>query len=134
MRVTNGPQTRRKRKAIKRKVEGAWGTKHTSYKIARQTLIRSASYAYRDRKAKKGEFKNLWIARINAAVKQFGGRNYSTFINCLKKANILINKKMLSELAINNPEIFKYLLEKYASVNSTNNIVGDTISDISTVE
>jgi large subunit ribosomal protein L20 len=59
MRVTNGPTTRRRRKATKRKVEGAWGTKHTSYKIARQTLIRSESYAFRDRRAKKRDFRKL---------------------------------------------------------------------------
>jgi large subunit ribosomal protein L20 len=59
MRVTNGPTTRRRRKAIKRRVEGAWGTKHTSYKIARQTLIRASKYALRDRRAKKRDFRAL---------------------------------------------------------------------------
>ncbi|MDR1234523.1 MAG: 50S ribosomal protein L20 [Mycoplasmataceae bacterium] len=111
MRVKGGQTTRQRRKATKRRVEGAWGTKHTSYKIARQTLLRSADYAYRDRKARKRDFRKLWNARINAAVRELG-YNYSTFINALHKAKIAINRKMLSELAINNPEEFKTLVEK----------------------
>jgi large subunit ribosomal protein L20 len=110
MRVKGGPTTRQRRKAMKKRVEGAWGTKHTSYKIARQTLLRSADYAYRDRKARKREFRKLWNTRINAAVRELG-YNYSTFINSLHKAKIVINRKMLSELAINNPEDFKSLVE-----------------------
>ncbi|MDR0675006.1 MAG: 50S ribosomal protein L20 [Mycoplasmataceae bacterium] len=111
MRVKGGSTTRQRRKTIKRKVEGAWGTKHTSYKIARQTLLRSADYAYRDRKARKRDFRKLWNTRINAAVRALG-YNYSTFINSLHKAKIVINRKMLSELAINNPDAFKTLVTK----------------------
>jgi large subunit ribosomal protein L20 len=109
MRATNGPVTRRRRKAIKRRVEGAWGTKHTSYKIARQTLIRSEKYALRDRRAKKRDFRRLWIARINAALRA-NGHNYSTFINALAKKKILINRLMISELAINHPTEFNELV------------------------
>jgi large subunit ribosomal protein L20 len=114
MRIKGGATTRQRRKAVKRKVEGAWGTKHTSYKIARQTLLRSADYAYRDRKARKRDFRKLWNSRINAAVRALG-YNYSTFINGLHKAKIVINRKMLSELAINNPEEFKVLVDKVMS-------------------
>ncbi|MDR2846869.1 MAG: 50S ribosomal protein L20 [Mycoplasmataceae bacterium] len=110
MRATNGPVTRQRRKAIKRRVEGAWGTKHTSYKIARQTLIRSAKYALRDRRAKKRDFRSLWISRINAALRPMG-YNYSTFINALAKKKILINRLIVSELAINNPAEFNSLVE-----------------------
>lgn len=111
MRATNGPVTRQRRKSIKKRVSGAWGTKHTSFKIARQTLLRSATYAYRDRKAKKRDFRKLWINRINGSVRALG-YNYSTFINGMKKNNILVNRKMLSELAIHNPEAFKAVVEK----------------------
>jgi len=109
MRATNGPKTRARRKAIKKRVAGAWGTKHTSYKIARQTLIRSCMYAFRDRKQKKREFRKLWINRINSQLREMG-YNYSTFINALTKANIKINRKMLSEMAISEPENFKKLV------------------------
>jgi large subunit ribosomal protein L20 len=111
MRVKGGATTRQRRKVTKKRVSGAWGTKHTSYKIARQTLLRSADYAYRDRKARKRDFRKLWNLRINAAIRPLG-YNYSTFINALHKKNIAINRKMLSELAINNPEEFKALVEQ----------------------
>ncbi|MDR0825952.1 MAG: 50S ribosomal protein L20 [Mycoplasmataceae bacterium] len=110
MRVKGGPTTRQRRKVTKKRVSGAWGTKHTSYKIARQTLIRSSEYAYRDRKAKKRDFRKLWNTRINSAVRELG-YNYSTFINALHKAKIEINRKMLSELAISQPEAFKALVK-----------------------
>lgn len=110
MRATNGVATHKRRKAIKRKVEGTWGTRHTSYKIAHQTYIQSQEYAYRDRKNKKRDFRKLWIARINAACRPLG-ITYSVLINGLKKHQININRKMLAELAINNPEQFKALVE-----------------------
>jgi large subunit ribosomal protein L20 len=111
MRVKGGPTTRQRRKVTKKRVEGAWGTKHTSFKIARQTLLRSSEYAYHDRKTKKRDFRKLWNLRINAAIRPLG-YNYSTFINALHKNNIAINRKMLSELAINNPAEFKAIVEK----------------------
>lgn len=111
MRVKGGHVTRQRRKSIKKQVSGAWGTKHTSFRIAKQTLLRSADYAYRDRKARKRDFRKLWNARINAAIRPLG-YNYSTFINALHKNKILINRKMLSELAISEPDAFKILVEK----------------------
>jgi large subunit ribosomal protein L20 len=114
MRVKGGPTTRRRRKAIKKQVSGAWGTKHTSYKIARQTLLRSSTYAYTHRKAKKRDFRKLWNTRINAAVRALG-YNYSTFINMLHKKHIAINRKMLSELAIHHHEEFSALVKKVMS-------------------
>ncbi len=106
MRATNSKVTRRRHKAILEQAEGSWGTRHTSYRIAKQTVIRAGEYAYRDRKNKKREFRKLWIARINAAVRELGF-TYSVFMNNLKKQNIEINRKMLSELAFNEPEAFK---------------------------
>jgi large subunit ribosomal protein L20 len=109
MRVTNGKVTRQRRKSIKRKVEGAWGTKHTSFKIANQTLIRSAGYAYADRRAKKTDFRELWIQRINSQVRELG-YTYSQFIKALHASNIGLNRKIISEMAINEPNEFKNLV------------------------
>lgn len=109
MRVTNGKVRHRRHKAMLEKAEGTWGTRHTSYRIAKQTMIRAGEYAYRDRKNKKRDFRKLWIARINAAVRSLGF-TYSKFIHNLELKQIEINRKMLAELAINNPEEFKELV------------------------
>ena len=110
MRVSGGKVTRRRHKRMLEKAEGTWGTRHTSYRIARQTVIRAGEYAYRDRRNKKRDFRKLWIARINAAVRA-QGYTYSSFIHQLETKNIDINRKMLSELAINNPDEFKTLVD-----------------------
>ncbi len=109
MRVKTGPTTRKRRKKWLDKAEGTWGVNHKSYRNAKQTVIKSSQYAYRDRKNKKRDFRKLWIARINAATRE-EGYTYSQFINQLTKKEIKINRKMLSELAINNPAEFKKLL------------------------
>ncbi len=110
MRVKGGTGARKYRKSIKKAASGSRGTRHTSYRVAKQTVIRSAQYAFRDRKAKKRDFRKLWIARISAACKA-NKTNYSTFMHGLKKNKIEINRKMLSELAINNPAEFKILVD-----------------------
>lgn len=110
MRVTNGSTTRQRRKAMKRNVEGSWGTRHTSYKIAHQTYVQAKEYAYIGRKQKKRDFRKLWISRINAACRPMG-LTYSQLINKLHKNNIEINRKMLSELAITHPEQFKKIID-----------------------
>ena len=111
MRVTYSVSTRKRRKAIKRKVEGSWGTRHTSFKIAHQTYVQANEYAYIGRKQKKREFRKLWIARINSACRPLG-ITYSHLVNGLKKKNIQINRKMLSELAINQPKEFAKIVEQ----------------------
>ena len=110
MRVKGGYVTRQRRKRWLKRAEGSWGTRHTSFRIAKQTVIRAAQYSYNDRRKKKNDFRKLWIARINAAVRQTGF-TYSQFINALKKKNVSINRKMLSELAINNPKEFEELVK-----------------------
>lgn len=110
MRVKGGTVTRRRHKAVLKQAEGTWGTRHTSYRIAKQTIIRAGEYAYRDRRNKKRDFRRLWIARINAAVRELG-YTYSAFMHQLNEKKIEINRKMLSELAINNPNEFKSLVE-----------------------
>ncbi len=111
MRVKGGYVTRRRRKRWLDKAEGSWGTRHTSFKIAKQTVIRASEYAYNDRRKKKSNFRKLWIARINAAIRPMG-YTYSQFIAALNKKKININRKMLSELAINNPKEFEDLVKK----------------------
>ncbi|WEK82876.1 MAG: 50S ribosomal protein L20 [Mycoplasma sp.] len=110
MRATNGSTTRRRRKAMKKRVEGSWGTRHTSFKIAHQTYVQAKEYAYIGRKQKKRNFRKLWIQRINGSCRALG-ITYSRLMEGLKKQNITINRKMLSELAINQPEQFKAIVE-----------------------
>ncbi|MGL4768646.1 MAG: 50S ribosomal protein L20 [Mycoplasmoidaceae bacterium] len=110
MRVKTGPVTRRRHKKWKKAAEGSWGVNHSSFRNAKQTVIKASQYAYRDRKNKKRVFRKLWILRINSATRELG-YTYSQFINNLTKKNIEINRKMLSEMAINNPEEFKSLVD-----------------------
>ncbi len=107
MRVKGGSVTRQRRKKWLEQAEGSWGTRH---RVAKQTVVRASTYAYADRRTKKSDFRKLWIARINAAVRA-EGYTYSAFMNQLKKHNININRKMLSELAINQPDEFKALVK-----------------------
>lgn len=109
-RVKGGYTTRRRRKAVLKLAKGYYGSKHTLYKTAHEQVMRSLAYAYRDRKARKRDFRKLWISRINAAC-QLNGMKYSRFINGLSKANIAINRKMLAEMAVNDPAGFANLCE-----------------------
>ncbi|MDE7264441.1 MAG: 50S ribosomal protein L20 [Anaeroplasmataceae bacterium] len=109
-RVKGGYTTRRRRKAVLKLAKGYYGSKHTLYKTAHEQVMRSLAYAYRDRKARKRDFRKLWISRINAAC-QLNGMKYSRFINGLAKADITINRKMLADMAVNDPEGFKGLCE-----------------------
>ncbi|MFV8414275.1 50S ribosomal protein L20 [Mycoplasma sp. Sp48II] len=109
-RVKGGTVTRARRKKWLKLAKGYFGHKSIGYKVAKQAVVKSWTYAFRDRKQVKRNFRKLWIARINAAVRA-EGMSYSRFINGLKKANITINRKMLSELAINEPKTFSVLVQ-----------------------
>ncbi|QBF34833.1 50S ribosomal protein L20 [Mycoplasmopsis phocirhinis] len=109
MRVKGGTVTRARRKKWLKLAKGYFGHKSIGYKVAKQAVVKSWTYAFRDRKQVKRNFRKLWIARINAATRA-QGLSYSLFINGLKKANITINRKMLSELAINEPKVFSSLI------------------------
>lgn len=109
-RVKGGTVTRARRKKWLKLAKGYFGHKSVGYKVAKQAVVKSWTYAFRDRKQIKRDFRKLWIARINAATRA-EGMSYSRFINGLKKANITINRKMLSELAINEPNTFKALVK-----------------------
>ena len=109
-RIKKGITKRRRHKKILKGAKGYSGTRSRSFRIAKEQAMKSLSYAYRDRKNKKRNFRRLWIARINAASRS-NGLSYNEFINGLKKANVEINRKMLSEIAVNEPVTFKKLTE-----------------------
>ena len=109
-RVKNGTIHRARRKKVLKQAKGYFGSKHRLYKTAKEQVMHSLSYAYRDRKQKKRDFRKLWITRINAACRM-NDISYSKFINGLAMANIEINRKMLSELAIDDPKAFAALVE-----------------------
>ena len=109
-RVKNGVQTKRRHKKVLKEASGYFGSKHRLYKTAKEQLMHSSVYAYRDRRNKKREFRKLWITRINAACRM-NDISYSKFINGLTKAGIEVNRKMLSEIAINDMDAFKELVE-----------------------
>ena len=109
-RVKGAMMTRKRRNKILKMAKGYWGAKSKHFKMANQAVMKSGSYAYTGRKLKKRDFRQLWITRISAACKM-NGMNYSTFMNGLKKAGIVINRKMLSELAVNDKAAFAQLTE-----------------------
>jgi len=108
-RVKTSVTTRAKRKKYLDKAEGYFGSKHRLFKTAKEQVMRSERYAYRDRKQKKRDFRKLWIVRINAECRE-NGISYSKFISGLNKAGVEVNRKMLSELAIYDKKAFKELV------------------------
>ena len=104
-RVKRGVQAGRRHKKVLAKAKGYYNARRKVYRAAKQAVIKAGQYAYRDRRAKKRDFRALWITRINAAAREFG-LSYSKIINGLKKAEIEIDRKMLADLAVNQPEAF----------------------------
>ena len=109
-RVKNGAVTKARHKKVLKEAKGYFGSKHRLYKSAKEQLMHSGQYAFRDRKQKKRDFRKLWITRINAACRQ-NDISYSRFIEGLNKAGVEINRKMLSEIAINDPKMFTELVK-----------------------
>ena len=109
-RVKGGNVSKNRRRKVLKQAKGYFGSKHRLYKTAQEQLFHSGEYAYRDRKQNKRNFRKLWITRINAGCRQ-NNISYSKFIDGLNKAGITINRKMLSELAINDPAAFTNLCE-----------------------
>ena len=109
-RVKNGAVTKARHKKVLKQAKGYFGSKHRLYKTAKEQLMHSGQYAFRDRKQKKRDFRKLWITRINAACRQ-NDISYSRFIEGLTKAGVEVNRKMLSEIAISNPEAFTELVK-----------------------
>ena len=109
-RIKGAMMTRKRRKKTLKLAKGYFGSKSKHFKMAKQQVMKSGNYAFVGRKLKKRQFRNLWIMRINNAVRA-QGMNYSSFMNGLKKAGIELNRKMLSEMAINDPASFTALVE-----------------------
>lgn len=108
-RVKGGTVAKNRRRKVLKAAKGYFGSKHRLFKTAQEQVFHSGAYAYRDRKQNKRNFRKLWITRINAACRQ-NDISYSKFINGLTKAGVLVNRKMLSELAIDNPKAFTELV------------------------
>jgi len=116
-RVKGGSVTRQRRNRVLKLAKGYYGSKHALFKTAKQQVMKSGNYAYRDRRQKKRDFRKLWITRISAAARQ-NDISYSKLMHGLKVANIDINRKMLSELAISDEAAFTQLVEQAkAAVN-----------------
>ena len=109
-RVKRAVTARKRRRAVLKRAKGYYGNKSRTFRAANEQLLHSGQYAYRDRRARKGEFRRLWIQRINAACRQ-NGTTYSRFINGLKQADVEVDRKILADLAVNDPEAFAALVE-----------------------
>ncbi|MED5551384.1 MAG: 50S ribosomal protein L20 [Actinomycetota bacterium] len=113
-RVKRSVAGRKSRKATLEKAKGYYGNKSRSYKSANEQLMHSGNYAFRDRRARKGEFRRLWIQRINAAARQ-NGTSYSKLVNGLNVAGVQVDRKILADMAVNDPEAFSKLVERAES-------------------
>ena len=113
-RVKSGVVTRARHKKIIKSAKGYYGRRKNTFRIANQAVEKSGQYSYRDRKVRKREFKSLWIQRINAGCR-LHGLKYSQFINGLKRINLNLNRKVLSDLASNEPNVFKKIVDQITS-------------------
>ena len=131
-RVKNGAVTKARHKKVLKQAKGYFGSKHRLYKTAKEQLMTSGQYAFRDRKQKKRDFRKLWITRINAACR-LNDISYSRFIEGLTKAGVEINRKMLSEIAINDPKMFAELVKtakdgKAGKIKPTTEVAGKEVT------
>ena len=113
-RVKRGVTSHAKHKKVLKAVKGQWGRRKNTIRVARQAMEKAMQYAYRDRRNKKRDFKSLWVQRINAGVRA-EGLTYSKFINGLNKSGIKLDRKILAEIAYENPEAFKTIVKKAQS-------------------
>ena len=116
-RVKRSGNARTQRRKVLAQAKGYWGTKHSSYKRAKEQVQRSGNYAYRDRRVRKRDFRRLWIARINAAAR-LNGLTYGEMIHGLKLAEVELDRKMLADLAVNEPEHFAALCARAESLRA----------------
>ena len=110
-RATNAVARKRRKKKVLDRAKGYYGRKHSSYRLANEQVMRSDAYAYRDRRNRKRDFRRLWITRINAAARQ-EGMSYSDLIHGLQKAEVDVNRKMLADIAVRDPEAFRRFAEQ----------------------
>jgi large subunit ribosomal protein L20 len=113
-RVKTGPYRRQHHKKVLKMTKGQFGTRHRLFKRANEAMLKSLWYSYRDRRTRKRELRRLWIARINAAAR-INGTTYSRLIHAMKTANIIVNRKMLADLAVREPQVFAVIVQKAQS-------------------
>ena len=111
VRIKGGVKTRAKHKKVLKLAKGFWMTRHKQFKKAKEAVLHAGEYAFKGRKAKKRDFRQLWIIRMNAALRELGMK-YSIFINKLKVNKIELDRKILSQIAVEHPAIFKKIVEK----------------------
>jgi large subunit ribosomal protein L20 len=109
-RATNAVARKRRKKKVLKEARGYFGRKHSSYRLANEQVMRSGQYAYRDRRNRKRDFRRLWIIRINAAARR-EGMSYSELIHGLSEAGVEVNRKMLADIAVHDPEAFRRFAE-----------------------
>lgn len=111
MRVKSGTRTRERHKKVLKQAKGYWMSRSTLFRKAKEATLHAGQYAFHGRKRRKRDFRTLWIVRINAAVTE-KGMKYSTFVNALKKNNIEVDRKILSQIAVEHPAVFSRIIEK----------------------
>ena len=109
-RATNAVARKRRKKKVLKEAKGYFGRKHSSYRLANEQVMRSGAYAYRDRRTRKRDFRRLWIIRINAAARR-EGMSYSQFMHGLKLAGVELDRKVLADIAVHDPEAFRRFAE-----------------------
>lgn len=109
VRVKGGMTTRRRHKKVLKLAKGYWMTRHKQFRKAKEAVLHAGEYAFAGRKLKKRDFRSLWIVRLNAAVRSLG-LSYSTFINMLKKKNVGLDRKILAQIAVEHPKVFKNIV------------------------
>ena len=120
-RVSRGVTARARHKKVIKRAKGYYGRRKNVFRVAVQAVERGMQYAYRDRKKRKSDFRGLWIQRINAGVR-LHGLTYSQFISGLKKSSIEIDRKILADLAVNQPEAFKALVDKFLAISAIDSL------------
>ncbi|MCK5476069.1 MAG: 50S ribosomal protein L20 [Candidatus Pacebacteria bacterium] len=110
-RIKRGVMANKRRKKVIKKAKGYLNARSKKYKAAKEALMKAGVYSYRDRKVKKRTMRGLWLIRLNAGVRKYG-LNYSKFIHALKLSNVELDRKVLSQIAVENPKIFKNIVEK----------------------
>jgi len=116
-RVKRGPKKRQRRTKILKQAKGYWGARSHNYRTAKEAVERALLYAYRDRRVRKREFRRLWVIRIKAAAEQ-NGLSYNRFIHGLKRLNIELDRKILADLAVHEPQAFVQIAEKVKQASS----------------
>jgi large subunit ribosomal protein L20 len=117
-RVKRSVNARKKRRALLDRAKGYRGQRHSSYKLAKETVLKADTYAYRDRRNRKRDFRRLWITRINAAARQ-NGMSYSAFMHGLKLAEIEVDRKVLADIAVRDPETFRRFADRAREATAT---------------